>query len=531
MATHAVPIPDFFVALVLPHHDEPSSEETEELRRQTVEFWNQQLETVYNRRASQTTKASHLALTCQFQHLDLRVRNAHFGSERVPREDLDERFNVYVELTGTATFSTKVSSSKKGKTSRTQSIPTGNQVFRKMIAGDSMDYLCRFVKQETSRESAKPSKSVFATAIEVCAMRLEEDPDDHVLEIRSPTFFIALATDPFDEDEARAPTATEIRNYQRATHDRIRHHLVEEHPDTLVDCQLTLAKSQTEGVKKPDDRFNLYFEHDLVATFAADPPSEDELFALVMRCANQGFSTYVTKLRELEGTPFVAVTLMSIQLTGLEEVPEGPKALEDVPEPQKDVVEEDSLEEQGSGDESEDSKEGKPKEKPPPQHIPHRALAIRRVPVFLALAISVEPPAQFPTPDELKDFEHLVLRYFYTVLKQKYPKSLVDMELKERDKQFGAGIPEPRFNLCVEYEATLRFDETEMPAPEEKVLKKLVLRVNLSTILAHVRKLHPECFEKCTEVSMRKKPKKEKPEKRKPKDSGAFAFLIFLAIL
>ena len=220
---------------------------------------------------------------------------------------------------------------------------------------------------------------------------------------------------------------------------------------------------------------------------------------------------------------------MTIQIVGLE-MPET-KPLEELPPPvelndenKKDVEEEEEKkEEQGSGDESEDDaskkKERKLPPQPPSQPPPsQKEIVTQRVPVFLALVVSAEPPAALPNPSELKDFETLILRYFYTVLKNEYPESLVDMKLKEKETKFDAGIPEPRYNMCVEYKATIRFEKEN--APDEKSIKKLILHVNVGTILAHVRNLDPICFEKATEVSMRKKPMKKKSERKKIEDAG-----------
>jgi hypothetical protein len=214
----------------------------------------------------------------------------------------------------------------------------------------------------------------------------------------------------------------------------------------------------------------------------------------------------------MEGTPYVAVTMLTIQIVGLE-MPEAPKALEKPPPVPEEENEE---EEQGSGDEDPDDDDSETATPPPP---PKRELVTRRVPIFLAVVVDADPPAKLPTRSDLREFEFLMLRYFYTVLKNEYRDNLVDMRLEELETRFDAGIPETRFNLCVEYDATILFRD-EKTAPDKKTLKKLIFHVNLSTILAHIRDLEPRCFERASEVSMRKKPKKQKHEKQKIKDAG-----------
>lgn len=61
--------------------------------------------------------------------------------------------------------------------------------------------------------------------------------------------------------------------------------------------------------------------------------------------------------------------------------------------------------------------------------------------------------------------------------------------------------------MCVEYDAHLRFKPGE-PEPDKKKIKMLIIEMNLSTILAHVRKLEPLCFRKTTEVTMTQKQEK-----------------------
>ena len=506
-----IPIPEFFIAFVFPDeythytYRDPTADETEELRQQTVKFWTEQLDQVYN---DDTKGGKGL---CTFEKIDLKIKKTVFGPRafyKDRRDDLDNRFNTYLELSGKATF--LVSSSTKKK----PSIPTGNDIFRKMVAGDSMDYLCKYVKSQSTDDEKKndDNENIYTKAIEVCAKRLQEDPDNQVFVVRSPTFFVALATDPLDEEEAREPTKTETYNLTKRTKDHIQKHIKEDYPNTFMNCHMSLVKTEI-GTDKPDDRFKLYYEHEVVATFTADPPTPTELFALIMRISSIGFPEYVTTLRAMDQTPYVAVTMITVQIVGLEM--QEAIQLEELPPPQEEEEEDKSL---GSGDEKEQEDDKSEASTPPPQLL--KELTTRNVPIFLALVVWTEPPAAMPSRADLQQFEDLMLRYFYTVLKNEYRETLHDMKLERNETRFDAGIPEPRFNVCVEYDATIRFDCDDETAPDNKTLKKIILHVNISTILAHVRKLEPLCFEKCSEVSMRKKPKKQKAEKKKIKDSG-----------
>jgi hypothetical protein len=93
----------------------------------------------------------------------------------------------------------------------------------------------------------------------------------------------------------------------------------------------------------------------------------------------------------------------------------------------------------------------------------------------------------------------------------------LDIKLKEMTTKYGAGLPEERFNMCVEYDATIRFKAGD-PPPDRKLLKMLIIECNLSSILAHVRTLKPLCFKKTTEVSMQRKSTK-KEEDPSPEDA------------
>jgi hypothetical protein len=220
-------------------------------------------------------------------------------------------------------------------------------------------------------------------------------------------------------------------------------------------------------------------ENDVSATFSSDPPSPMELFSVILKC---GTSTkYLTSMDEITGSSFKTVTNVKIQMIGMETPSRGPDELLGPPSGP------------GEGDGEGDEEES----------------ITLNAPIFLALVIMAEPPpASLPSAEELADFHDLVHRFFYTLLKKEYPDSLVDMQVSELTTKYGAGIPEKRFNMCVEYDAEIRF-KAKGPTPDKKLLQLLIVGCNLSSILAHVGTLKPLCFQHSTEVSMRRKGRKK----------------------
>ena len=498
-----VDIPDFFIALVLAQSGSsrgPNEEETDQVRKKTQSFWSKQL-----KHALKSKKHS-------FDKLLLTVKDAKYGPvEGI--ENLADKFNMLIEFGAKAVF-------------ESEKAPNGNQIFQKMVAGDSMAYLCEFVKKLAS-------DSPYSTAIEVCARRMNDDGSNEVFVVKAPPFFVAIGLgEPSSEDEDRPPTEKEIKKFQKKTKEQIVTLLEREYPDTFLECELELLKADN-GPKSDGDPFSIYYYEAVTATFSSDPPNSDELFAVIMQCVGSDFTHYVYGLREIDGSPYMAVSTVSIQVCGME-APEA-EDLESLPPPspeekkKPESEEEEKEEESGDEGEPEDGEPvGEPKTKPKEEQKTRSAdeeLVNRQVPVFLALAVYAEPPSDLPKEKELELFKDLVLRYFYTILKRDYPDNLLTMKLAEKETKFGAGIPEPRYNMCVEYLADITFKKKD--APDEKTLRKLVIKVDIGSLLTHIKNLEPLCFAKTSEVSMRKKPKAHKRETKTIED-GKFEAAIEL---
>ena len=137
-------LPEFFIAFVLPNASRsPNKDEIADLRDQTIKFWSNQLAEAYPK---------------PFLRLNLNLGKVIFGPrEGEEHRGLDDEFNMYLELSGEAVFHGKY----KG-------LPSGDEVFREMIAGDSMEYLVAFVR-------GIKKANLFATALEVTARRLKAD--------------------------------------------------------------------------------------------------------------------------------------------------------------------------------------------------------------------------------------------------------------------------------------------------------------------------------------------------------------------
>ena len=333
--------------------------------------------------------------------------------------------------------------------------PTCDEVFQAMVSGDSQDFLVEFVRKVNVN-------SPFASAVHVCVRRLDADPEVPEKNVKAPTFYIAFGT---NSPPTESPTKDQVAEVQSRTQKCIAEILRKEYPSNFVSCDLVVLKADV-GVNKPDDRFPLYFEMDASALFSSDPISSEQLFHHIMKSVTSG-TDYLISIDDV-----VPVTKLTIKLVVIEKI--------DLPEL---VVEE------GMGD---------------VEVVPVN------IPIFLALVVMAEPPARLPSPEDLIEFSDLMRRYFFSIVKNKYPNIFVNINLKELSTKFGAGIPEERFNMCVEYDATVLFKKTDKPPPDMKLLMKLIVECNLSAVLAYVRTLKPLCFKKTTEVSMQRKTPKKK---------------------
>jgi hypothetical protein len=424
-----VQIPDFFISLVLPSASrDPTEKECEELRQQTIEFWSKLLKDVYPK---------------VFERLDLHFDKAIFGAENP-----EPRFNMYFEVGGDATFSGRA--------------PTAEHVFGVMVGGNSSNFLAEYVRKVNA-------KSPFATAAEICVRRLIKKMPGGT--VRAPSFCVAFASD----ISQRKPTEEEYEEYKKLTHKAIVANLKKAYPHNFVSCDLDVLSAEV-GAQKPDKRFHLYLENDVSATFSSDPPSPDELFDVILRCSSGG-TEYLISISEIEGSPFESVTMLKMQLIGLE-MPQ----VEPLQPPE---------EGEGAGDEDESMEP-----------------IIVQASIFLALVLMVEPPASLPGAEELAEFRNLIRRFFYALIKSKYPEIFLDLHLKVASTKFGAGLPDERFNMCVEYDAEVRFRADSVP-PDAMELRMLILQCNISSILAHVQTLKTLCFARTNGISMRRKGKKK----------------------
>jgi hypothetical protein len=403
----------------------------------------------------------------KFKGLHLKFSKQRFGTPPPncddEAKDLDEKFNVYIEISGKASFS-----SKKG-------VPSGNEIFSEMTKSDSLAYLVEFVRK-------LGDDSFFSNAVEVIARRVHANPLVDGGTVRAPSFFVAFATAPFEDEEPKPPpTDKDIEIFRKKTEDQIGGHLKDAYPDTYEHCELTIIKAET-GTCQPDGRFQIYVENDFKATFSADPPTEAELFNVIMKCGGTNSTQYLMDMQTIDGSQFMDVSMVMIQIIGLE--------MPDVEELQAPPSQEGEATDPDEGNED-------------PSDV------VIFTPIFLALAIMTEPPARLPSKEELEEFKDLMLRFFYTLIHNEYPDSLKNVILHERYTKFDEGIPEPRFKMCTEYDAELVFKAGTEP-PTEKHLQGLILECNLSSILAHTRNLNALCFQQTTEVTMRRK--SQKPE-------------------
>ncbi|KAG7337004.1 hypothetical protein IV203_003357 [Nitzschia inconspicua] len=453
-----VPLPDFFIALVLPDvhaHRQPSQGEVDELRDRTTEFW--------------TTQLKETSFPKKFKKLNLKIERTQFGTvneEQADIEvarDLDPRFNMYVEFSGVVHFA-----------SRGSGVPSGNEAFAEMTASDSLEYLVGYVR-------GMENDCLFANATEVCARRLVIDPMAEGGNVRAPTFFFAFATEPWDDETPKGPpTDEDVEVFRQKTHDHIDRNLKMAYPNSYEGSEMKVLVHEADSAK-PDERFDVYIENDFKASFSSDPPTEAELFNVIMKCGASDCTEYLQSMQKIKKSRFEDVTTVTVQIVGLE-MPEV-EDMEPAPEQQSESPE---------GD--------------PPEDDEEHAIE-RQVPIFLAVCTNTDPP----NPEEVKVFDELMVRYFYTVVQKEYPDIVKNLSLKKLYTKFDQGIPEPRFNMCSEWNAIITFKPESEP-PDEKELNMLIIECNMSTILAYVRKLEPVPFKSTTEVTMRRHSQKPGPD-------------------
>ena len=434
-------IPKISVALVLPNGGkEPSEDDYEKLRDITSEFWFGRLQECYPK---------------QFKYLAIELDKISFSTKSA------NKFNLHLEVSAKATFS-----------GCKQDAPSGDEIIRELLAGNSKKFLSSIVRNfDTS--------SPFSNALRVRIQRLVPVS----FKVVSAPFYVAYVNAGTVD---RVPYLDEMAKHNERTRKHIEENLRSEYPSTFVACELQVTEVQAEA-KKPDERFSLYVGYVATATFSKDPPSPSELFSVIMRLARN--ATHLQSLHEIEGSPFADVTMMALRLIH-PDLPPTP-----VPPPQEDS--------DGAGDGNQEDKEI--------INIDTR--------VFLALVIMSEPPAAFPTDQNLSEFRGLIEHFFRTFVSSRY-KSMVDMDLKQQSKRYDAGIPEKRFNMCVEYNSRFRFKKES--APSKKELEMLVARCDLGAILDIVRRSSTLCFSRATEITMKEKAEKKKLEPMDPTFEAAF---------
>jgi hypothetical protein len=349
-----------------------------------------------------------------------------------------------------------------------------------MIAGDSMDYLVAFVRGISSA-------NLFGTALEVTARRVTPVTGSMGGTVMCPSFFVAFALDQ-EDPEAEIPDGAlpddMVEEWRKRPHKAMEDNLRKEWPDTFerLDLETTIADK---GHNKPDARFHVYMENEASASFSSDPPPPEDVFRVLMKSASTNSTVYLLSMHDMEGTPFSCVTMVTIQLVGME-----------LPEPEELPPREEEEKEEESND------QGDPKDEDGAGEEPTDYVTMN-LPIFLALVLNLEPPAETPSNDELLEFKDLMLRFFHTTVKKEYPQ-IKKMDLREKETKFGAGQPEARYNMCVEYDATLQFNKDD-EIPEKEAIQKMIMEVNLSSVLAHIKNLEPLCFKHTTEVTMRQK--------------------------
>jgi hypothetical protein len=452
-----VPLPDFFIALVLPDahaHRQPDPSEVQSLKEKTCEFWTKWLKTE--------------SFPKKFKSLDLEIEKTQFGTVVEKHQDvelardLDPKFNMYVEFSGKVSFTTKGSG-----------VPTGNEAFAEMTAAKSLDYLVEFVR-------GLEQECVFADAIEVCARRLVVDPMAEGGNVRSPTFFVAFATEPWEGESAKGPPSDkDVEEFRKKTHALIEKNLKKEYPETYEGSEMKVLMHECD-TEKPDDKWDVYIENDFKASFSADPPTPSELFNVIMKCGGVNCMEYMKSMQKIKKTRFEDVTTVTIQIVGLE--------MQDV-----DELPEDPQKEHGECNGKQNEEED--------EH-----LISRQIPIFLAVCTNQDPPPA----EEVEKFDDLMVRFFYTEVKKEYPE-LKNLQMHKLYTKLDQGIPEPRFNMCSEWNVEMTFQPDSEP-PLEKELLMFIFESNMSTILAYVRKLDAESFTQSTEVTMRRESQKPGPD-------------------
>ncbi|KAL3926489.1 MAG: hypothetical protein SGARI_005590, partial [Bacillariaceae sp.] len=398
-----------------------------QLKDKTCAFWSKWLKTE--------------SFPKKFKSLDLEIEKTQFGTVVEEHQDvelardLDPKYNMYVEFSG------KVSFLSKGT-----GVPTGNEAFAEMTAAKSLDYLVKFVR-------GLEEECLFANAIEVCARRLVIDPMADGGNVRSPTFFVAFHTEPWEGESAKAPPSDEeVEEFRKKTYDLIDKNLKKEYPDTYEGSEMKVLLHECDA-DKPDETYDVYIENDFKASFSADPPTSAELFNVIMKCGGQDVMEYMKSMQKIKKTRFEDATTVTIQIVGLEM--QG--ADEPLESPEK---EQDNQEEEQTEDDEEH-------------------LISRQIPIFLAVATNQDPPSD----EEVEMFDDLMVRFFFTEVKKEYP-DLKNLQMHKLYTKYDQGIPEPRFNMCSEWRAEMTFHPESDP-PNEKELEMFIFETNMSTILAY----------------------------------------------
>jgi len=437
-------LPDFFIAFELPNAPRrPTELELDDLHAKTIEFWNEQLQQDVT----------------GFRGLELKVQGVYFGDEIDKERNVEPEFNLLLELTGYALL----------KKSNAQS---GDDIFRKMVSGDSLKYLSAYVR-------AIGGFNICASALKVVARRYT--PCGQGGRIDLPTFSIAFALNQ-DEPEAHmiedGTISDHLKNdWNEHTHKVMSDALQEKWPDWFD--RMTLDTTVAEkGTKKPSVDFHLYFENESTVYFTAGPPTPEEVFEVVVKSVGSGPS-YAMGLLDMKDTPLASLTQLTTNVV---------EETEDIELPP--VEKEEKTREDGA--QSGQQASGKDDD-----------LVTMNVPIVLKLVVNVEPPAELPEKEELEKFKDLMIRYFYTHVKKGYP-FLKFISMKETDAKLGVDVADKRYNMAAEYDTQLKFSRHD-GIPSKEVLKTFMVEVDLSVMMSHIQKLDPLCFKKVKGISVGKK--------------------------
>ena len=101
-------------------------------------------------------------------------------------------------------------------------------------------------------------------------------------------------------------------------------------------------------------------------------------------------------------------------------------------------------------------------------------------------AITVRDCTSEPTLEEYRRLAKTTQKYYSRELRAMYGKAFVDLEVNVKKTAFGAGIPEPKYNIWINWDVKARFNKAEQKRKavptDDELLRDLVNSLSMEYI-------------------------------------------------